>query len=821
MRKIGVVSLGVLLYLCSVAQVPKWNIDVGEQIKYYTFLNGGKYLFLTNYEYTWLFDSETGKKIYEFRVKDWEKKGMHELIGERFFLSTSDELHCYDALTGKLLWKQTYSKIDQDEYTNYSIIGNTLILRYGESHIGIDAESGKEKYRMRILYNGDLKDAGSWNWTTLNSRNYLLVLMDDEKLGLFDFTTGAKVLELKDYEISIDAARKGHTWFYQSPDERYCLFILDDGFAIVDVANLKEIYRIKTKYDFDYPPILKADFGCAVLSKEKIYIFNPNTAMLTEVPAEVKNFRTYHLFDVEGKNILLAGLSDEMVAIDLNAGNILWRTKKDDPMFEGYAHRYLGLDGQNALIVYSNSTGRGGSTIALMSINLLTGSVQYKTKNIFNSKEYIPEFARSITMFIGKNINKDIRVLDYSKLAFEYHVFEYNGKYVFASVSTNRMRHPETLDDGGDGIAVIDPKTGEILYRDYVEVSDYTMVQPHEPKEVPPYFKDGILVVTGEKGIAAYNVSERKRLFYYTHKVVPREVMVVNGMVVMKFGEFKNKIVLEPPKTIFGYLGMVIEKKYDEDPYGFIAYDLSTGKILWKVETKLDPAFTTYGFSLENNYDSVYKRLYYADEENIYAIKCTPDGGNNELTVNLPKAGIGRMKIKEAYIIREWPVGYMRTTISVGPQYTTVSTTAVYEDEGMEKFIEEAVESDSYCEYVGWAGTIWGAVANRCLGFFTYGDKIFVTTNEAVATLNAKDGKVIWKHTWDYDPKEFQLAPRVYNGKYVYCLDRMLTCVDVTTGEVVWKNKEAKRPLFFASPNEKYLYVVDEEKIRGYELEKQ
>jgi hypothetical protein len=40
-------------------------------------------------------------------------------------------------------------------------------------------------------------------------------------------------------------------------------------------------------------------------------------------------------------------------------------------------------------------------------------------------------------------------------------------------------------------------------------------------------------------------------------------------------------------------------------------------------------------------------------------------------------------------------------------------------------------------------------------------------------------------------------------------------------GATLWQEKEAKRPIFFSSPDQKYLYMIDEEVIKEYELEKQ
>ena len=243
MKKYILFTLAMLLALTIIApaQVPKWKLDVGEQIKDYSFLQDGKFLFLTNYEYSWLFDASTGEKVYELRVKNWEKEGVHQLVGEKFLIGTDDDLQCYDALTGKLIWKQEYAKVSQDEFSNLSVRNNNLVLRYKKIHIGIDLETGKELFRMDIKYNSALIDKGSWNWTGLQKQNRLMALLDDDKLGLYSFDDGKQVFEGKDYEVNMKAVEKGYNWCYQSPDERYILFLLDGNVAVIDVVENKEI----------------------------------------------------------------------------------------------------------------------------------------------------------------------------------------------------------------------------------------------------------------------------------------------------------------------------------------------------------------------------------------------------------------------------------------------------------------------------------------------------------------------------------------------------------------------------------------------------
>ena len=228
---------------------------------------------------------------------------------------------------------------------------------------------------------------------------------------------------------------------------------------------------------------------------------------------------------------------------------------------------------------------------------------------------------------------------------------------------------------------------------------------------------------------------------------------------------------------------------------------------------------------MQNNYDSTSKRLYFADEENIYALQMRADGGKYDYTFNLGKNGLGEMAFKKTYAIQEWPIGAVHTSVSVsgGYGYTTTTTTTTTEIGGQEydRFISEQEEADATCQYKGWGSTIWGATAKKTLRAVYVGTHIFAIGQEAIALINAADGNVIWKHKWDYDPKSIQYVPKILNDKIVYCLDRQMTCVDLNNGETLWQNKEAKRPIFFNAPNEKFLYVIDEEEIRGYELEKQ
>lgn len=821
---IPVFVLAVFSCFIASAQIPKWKLDVGEQIKDYSFLKDGKFLFLTNYEYSWLFNSETGEKVYELREKEFEKTGVHQLVGEKYLIGTDNDLKCYEALTGNLVWKQEYAKVSQDEFSDLDWLGNTLVVRYGKIHLGIDLSTGEELWRTNIEYNGDISKKGGWNYKKLEKQNLLIALMDDDLLGLFQFSYGKKVFEGKEYEIRDELVEKSRRYFYVSPDERYLVFLLDKQMAVVDAVEKKELIRIPMKYDTDYETIIETSKGCVVLGKENLVFVNDSTGATAEVKAAVSDFRTYEVMKVGDNDIFFAGLEDGMFAIDLNAGKVLWQTKEKDPKFEGYAHRYLKIDGNSLLMTYTNG-GTQGTPFCLMSIDVTTGNINYQTPTIFMSRIYTPGILRSIGKFLLGTVAGQKHSFGYENIGFDYTITEFEGNLVFSTVSKAMIIHPETKDEGGEGIVIVDPKTGQIIFKDYVQLTDYSY-SAQATNEAPvfnPMIDKNMAVLLGDEAIAVYDLSAKNRMLFSkeTLKGVPADATIVDNILYIKFGSYKFDVKLDPPDGIFGYLGMKIDKRWDEDPYGFAAYDITSGKQLWWIETKVDPGFLTPMFSLKNNYDSSSKRLYFADEENIYALQMKPDGGRFDYTFNLDKNGLGEMPMKETFAIQEWPIGSKSTTTTYGYGYSITTTTTSIGGAEYDKYVSNLEEADAACQYKGFGNTIWGAVAKKCLRAVYAGSHIFTIGQDALSLINAADGTVIWKHVWEYDPKGIQYLPKIFNGKLVYCLDRKLTCVDLVNGETLWQNKEAKRPIFFNAPNEKYLYVIDEEEIRGYELEKQ
>src|SRR5690606_32431127 len=112
--------------------------------------------------------------------------------------------------------------------------------------------------------------------------------------------------------------------------------------------------------------------GAAVMGEEKLVHFNFSTFEVVEVSFPFDDVRTLSAAKAGGKDILILGLGDQMAAIDLIEGKLLWQSAKDDPQFEGYAHRYIQMDDDNILLTYNRPrimSSDNGTYVYLMSIN--------------------------------------------------------------------------------------------------------------------------------------------------------------------------------------------------------------------------------------------------------------------------------------------------------------------------------------------------------------------------------------------------------------------------------------------------------------------
>ncbi len=830
--------LAVVFLPCSrsLAQAPKWKVELDDPAKIHEFVGDGKYLFLATGKYAWGYDAKTGEKKWDLKVDDFNKKGPKQLVGDAYLVASDDKLRSYDAITGKLMWEHEYADIDQDDFMELSFLNTTTVLRYGNIHIGVDLKTGNELWRSKISYNQKALQKGGFNYSVVKSRDKMLVFTDDETLDLYDVRTGKLLNRFTDCEPNYDVIEKKKDWDYRDSTGRYQLYLLDGSVILIDLQTNQQLVKHEMKIDEDRVYLVPTDAGIAVIGKKEIAHFRFATGTVTTVPIDVSAYRSFFTFKVAGKDIAFVSEDGACFAVDMTNDKLLWNLEKAPELEDGYAHRLLKMDGTNAVFTLAVTSIGKRNQLHAVSIDLLTGKINYSL-NVARSDNYIPGIGRALTNFSMRNFGnpnavasnttgKGKTIIDpsYDFIGFTYDNFEYNGKIVIAIRTKAKMLEPESKDRGGEGFFAFDPATGAVAYKDYFRCSDEG-AGGMDPKKVAPQGNvvsngKGIVYMPGHDCIIAFDLTSGKRLWTQDKiDAKPTSLALIDGTLYVQFGTQDYDVVLQKNSIKF-------DKYNDDDPYGFAAIDPATGAIIWRIETKKACGVNMPDFSIMNYYNPKTKQLYLSDDEKLYALKLTRESkGAFDWTIDLDDAKIGEMPYKKTYAITETYIGskprsYTSSTY-IGGGYVLESTTTyggVEPDKQLE-YLDEAGSAELTTVYTSFWGNIWGVSARRCLRVVAADGKILVLGTKAAALLEAASGKPIWQHQWDYDQDEVQYVPRIMGNNLVYCIDRHLESLDLKTGKVNWQAKEGKKSKYFTSPDDSYLFSINEEIICGYTLQ--
>ncbi len=134
----------------------------------------------------------------------------------------------------------------------------------------------------------------------------------------------------------------------------------------------------------------------------------------------------------------------------------------------------------------------------------------------------------------------------------------------------------------------------------------------------------------------------------------------MNKIRVLNFNQLPEVILMDIEMTIMNGIDAtqkVLQYLRDEDPYGFKAFDSNTGKEYWELNAETMPGILNPKFSILNYYDGLKNRLYFSDEENIYALKLGKDGGNFDWIFNYDDNGFDEMEFEDSYSVNTKWIG--------------------------------------------------------------------------------------------------------------------------------------------------------------------
>ncbi|HTX18194.1 MAG TPA: PQQ-binding-like beta-propeller repeat protein [Bacteroidota bacterium] len=793
---------------------PAWKADLGEEIKAIRYLDDHTHVLFASNEYVWLYDIASGKKVWNEELKDFNKKGLRYVVqGSKFFVSASKSVQCYDVMTGSKLWETPVPGVDQDDYrTREEISSDALMIGYEHQRVLFNTNDGK--ILLNVTINEKAKEKGAPVLFDFAKEHKDLVLLKGDKVGLYDLVTGAQLFAGENYEPNYDLVKKDLPWYYQMPDDKALLMVLDDEVVVIDAAGNKEMFRRKLDFDDSHQVLIPTTQGCAVLTKEKIVHINMENGSVAEAAIPQSEIRTMQLFNVAGKDILLVSLKDKVMAIDIGAGTTLWQSRDGDPKFEGFVHRYVRQDGSDALVMVATGRKSGdeeGTTLYAMRLDLTTGAVKYRTP-VALGKEVV-SYGGSLLGSIGKAYLAMATLglstigggpdFGYSNIGFDYDVTEQDGKLIVAIVTSAEMLNPETRKDGGEGFCEVDESTGAALYRSYFPILDgsdrYTSVA---------YVDKQTVYLTGKNSLIAFDLAAGKKLWSIGKELDDAQVVdmsVIDGVLYAKCGKKTySAVFLVGDQSFSAHLNnTATEDKLDVNeesktkPFEFLAIEPTSGKILWRAEAENDPSLAEgdfgltqtrssfsfhemklasqgYGaersnivkpFEFSSYYNSGSQELYYCDLENVYALKLGRDGGKVDWQFSLKKNDVGAIEFEKAFAYNKR---------------------------------DHKLTQPLRLEYSG--------------------GKLVVYGPDGIASIDPASGKARWTHEWSFDWKKVRYFPQLVDQKLVYCVDSKLTRIDLNGGSVDWQVKLDKGTGLYASPTNDYIITLNNKEADGFPL---
>ncbi|MER3328459.1 MAG: PQQ-binding-like beta-propeller repeat protein, partial [Candidatus Kapaibacterium sp.] len=511
MKKISICILFLILsYSVNSQQI--WKKELEEEAKIIEFLDNDTKLFIAAKEYIYLFNTETGKAIYEIELEDYIDKGLYNLVGNTFLLAPDDEtMLAIDALTGKEKWRKQYDDLDQEDFTELHNIGGKPVIQYSSLHIAIDLNTGKLLWGNNFSYNGNISALGGWNYKEFENKGNFMIISPDETANLISASSGYAIGTYTNFEPEESILKAGLQWSYTDRNENYIMFTLDDMLLVIDLKTGREAMRTAMDWDDDIPPFIVVDNGVIVLSEDKIIYFNTANGRNSSISVEVDDFRTYQVF-YQGENAyLFAGFKNKLMGIDLNSGKVMWQTKEDDKNFQGYPHRYVELNNGQLLMtyVYGENPPNGCTWIRATGVDAKTGNVNFNTEPLLLTEFYINSFTRAVSSLAADPFGFS----KWDNLGFNYYSSMVDDKLVLSLSHRGTTLNPSNREEGGDGIVVVDSKTGKVLLADYNELNDYGSANAKPVNRVESRFLGDKLLVSGNIRSALYNVKNAKRLW--------------------------------------------------------------------------------------------------------------------------------------------------------------------------------------------------------------------------------------------------------------------------------------------------------------------
>ncbi|MFA6468607.1 MAG: PQQ-binding-like beta-propeller repeat protein [Bacteroidota bacterium] len=791
-RHISIFILFAVSILSAQQEKNIWKAELDDDIKKMQPIQNGKYLFLWSDEYAWLFENATGKKIWSVEIEEYSDKAVHQVVNDSLYLvANEDTLVCYHMLQNSILWKKSYRGIEQDQFSGVKVVDTLLVLSYTKSDIGASLLDGTEAWRMPIAHQSSLIEEGTVNSIVLERLGKYIVFTENDECVLLSLENGKKLLSLPLSEPNSDLIKQHRAWYYISDDQKFAAFVFNTNYIVIDIEQNKMIAQMPVKISDQFNVLMPTAVGCAAISKDKLVHSNFITAKTSVIPIEAEKIRNIIVAQTDSTAVMIVGLEDNILGWNLDIGKMLWKTALKFQPANGFIHQFVRQDSSNVIVTYLDPS--NDLKLYLMSIDALSGKINYRTF-IAHADESLPK--RQLPLPAIPIVTGSTSIgFGFEQIGFDYQVTVEDTTAKFIIRTNAEMIEPNTEKVGGEGLVLVDLRTGVVTAKNYLKVADAMSFEGGLSSIAKPLTAGGLIMLPGNKNLIALDAATgavRWKLGELDlNKTFIFDMAMIDTVLYVRTGGFQQEYTYDAKKD-----KVSDKKKWEEDDYALIAVDTSVGKVLWTRSLESDPGRIFHDYSIAN-YTRENTVLFYSDEKFLYSLALDPvRKGMLTWKFEFSDSGIGTMDFSDLYQqTTHWSVEN-----TMHPIYSDLKRGEIFPYKYTVAAGETLVTSMSkvlYCDY------------NKAADF------LVIFGEDGLAAINPSNGKIAWYYEWDYSAKAVHHRPVQLKENIFYAVDGLAVVLNLHNGAVVAQTKLDKSNAVFVMPDQSSVIAIDKDEVTG------
>ncbi|MBI2429445.1 MAG: PQQ-binding-like beta-propeller repeat protein [Ignavibacteriales bacterium] len=788
----SILSLLCIFTILTISQTKNssiWKHELQEEVKHIRPLMSGQYIFLQSDEYAWLYETRTGKKVWGVKIEEYIEKGMHQIVYDSLYIvSDEDSLKCFAMFQNRLLWKQRYPAIEQDEFRSIKHFDTLLILTFGSNDLCVTLSGGTEVWRKQVQYEKDLIEQGSQNAIMLERRNKYFAFLEDGSAALFDAGTGKRLLSLPQCVPNGDLIKQQRAWYYLPHHQKFIALVSEKDVALVDLKEDSLLARRPLSVDEQYNVIAPTTAGCGFFGEEKFLHINVETGKVSESVIDIGEIRNYVTTTTDSGEVMIISLENKLIGLNLDNGKMLWQTAPKYPHVNGFVHRFVASDTNNVIVTYIDPT--DDLKLYVMSLNALTGKVLYRTL-VAHSDESLPKRELPLKP-ISAAADNDHLSFGFEQAGFTYSITSNDSEVRVLIHTISDMIEPNTDTEGGEGMVIVDMESGGVIFKNYMQIAQGLSFKGGFEALAKPLALGSMVILPGNKNLVALDTETGTLRWMLIEQDLNGsyvlDAAMIDTILYARTGGSRTEYSYDAKKE-----KLQTKKIWEEDDYSLLAVDTSNGKVLWKKEFEFDPSplFPAYSVSGYTVGDTL---LLFGSEKFLYTLSLKKNA--LRWSFEFSDSGIGSYSYDELFRQSSyWEGEHMMAKDSL--RYFTDSNFA---------YLPKDIAGEKY--HSGISRVLQVNYAPSLNSLIALGE-------DGVTSINPLTGKRLWYYEWDYSDNSVQYRPMFIKNNLFYCINKMATLLNLSTGKIVWQTELDKETGVFIMPDCSSVLFIYKDEISG------